>query len=78
MHNNAFLVVALILMAYIVLSVINVYLALKCPKCRKSWGLIYQAAHKRTRCKICGYVAKEDAWQPPKKPLYNLFFRKKK
>lgn len=61
------ILIAIIFLSIIILSTINIFFALKCPKCRKKFGLVWQELHQRSICKYCGCIVYDKDWQPPDK-----------
>jgi hypothetical protein len=62
-----FIIIAVILLSIILLSIMNIVFALKCPNCKKWFGLVWQELHQRSICKHCSWLVYDKDWQPPNK-----------
>jgi hypothetical protein len=65
-----FIVIAIIFLSIILLSIINIVFALKCPKCRKWFALVWQERQQRSVCKYCAWLAFDKDWHPPDKGAF--------
>jgi len=58
------------LIAIILLSIINIVFALKCPKCRKWFALVWKGLHQRSIFKYCACLVYDKDWHPPDKGAF--------
>ena len=65
-----FVIIPIILLSIILLSMINIVFALKCPKCKKWFALVCQELHHRSICKYCGWLVFDKDWHPPDKGAF--------
>jgi hypothetical protein len=62
-----FMLIASILYCIILLSILNIVFALKCPNCRRWFALVPQEHHQRCICKYCAWLVYDNEWVPPDK-----------
>jgi hypothetical protein len=62
-----FMLIASILYCIILLSILNIVFALKCPNCRRWFALVSQEHHQRCICKYCAWLVYDNEWVPPDK-----------
>jgi len=65
MYN--FIIIAVILLGIILLGIMNIVFALKCPNCKNWFGLVWQELNQRSICKHCSWLVGDEDWQPPNK-----------
>jgi hypothetical protein len=63
---SVLLVVAVIMGAFIVMSISGIILALKCPNCKRWFALKWQDVHQRDICKHCAWFVYAKDFVPPR------------
>ena len=67
---SGFSLVAIIFLSVILLGIINIAFALKRPRCRKLFALVWQELQEGSICKYCAWFFYDKVWQPPDKGAF--------